>query len=76
MMVPIYLSVMQPSTVDHSLPPARHATFWILCDQGLKTATVDTREFDQPGHPLFALFAKTQDLITEIRMVDQRQRSQ
>lgn len=67
-----YLSQMQ-STTEHPLPSARHTRFYLLTYQGLLTGEVsEDIMHDERTHPMYGLYAFTQNVITQIRHISRR----
>ena len=67
-----FVSQMQPAT-QHPFPSPGHTRFYVMTYSGLYTSEV--RESDMDGersHPMFGLYAFTQNVITQIRLISSR----
>lgn len=69
-----YLSQMQ-STIDHPFPSPGHTRFYLLTYHGLFTGEVSENiMLDERTHPMYGLYAFTQNVITQIRHISSRSR--
>lgn len=69
-----YLSQMQ-STHDHPFPSPGHTRFYLLTYHGLLTGEVSENiMMDERTHPMYGLYAFTQNVITQIRHISGRSR--
>ena len=67
-----YLSQMQ-STVAHPFPSPGHTRFYLLTYHGLLTGEVSENiMLDERTHPMYGLYAFTQNVITQIRHMSGR----
>jgi hypothetical protein len=67
-----YLSQMR-STNDHPLPTPGHTRFYLLTYHGLLTGEVSENiMLDERTHPMYGLYAFTQNVITQIRHISRR----
>jgi len=67
-----YLSQMQ-STIDHPFPSPGSTRFYLLTYHGLLTGEVSENiMLDERTHPLYGLYAFTQNVITQIRHISGR----
>jgi len=67
-----YLSQMQ-STVDHPFPSPGYTRFYLLTYHGLLTGEVSENiMLDERTHPMYGLYAFTQNVITQIRHISGR----
>jgi hypothetical protein len=65
--------VQAKPTTNFPLPPPGITSFYLLCGTGVLVAEAKTNDLGQGRHQLSRLFDKGQELITEIRMIDQKQ---
>jgi len=57
----------------YPLPGQGHVHFYTLKADGVYASPdIDEAELTKPGHPLLPLYAAAQNLITQIRLADQR----
>jgi hypothetical protein len=69
-----YLSQMR-STVDHPFPTPGYTRFYLLTYHGLLTGEVSENIMqDERTHPMYGLYAFTQNVITQIRHLSVRPR--
>jgi hypothetical protein len=69
-----YLSQMQ-STLDHPFPSPGHTRFYLLTYHGLLTGEVSENiMLDERTHPMYGLYAFTQNVITQIRHISGRRK--
>ena len=69
-----YLSQMQ-SAPDHPFPSPGHTRFYLLTYHGLFSAEVsEDIMLDERTHPMYGLYAFTQNVITQIRHISGRGR--
>jgi hypothetical protein len=69
-----YLSQMR-STIDHPLPLSGQTRFYLLTYHGLMTGEVSENiMFDERTHPMYGLYAFTQNVITQIRHMSKRRK--
>jgi hypothetical protein len=67
-----YLSQMR-STVDHPFPSPGYTRFYLLTYHGLLTGEVSENiMLDERTHPMYGLYAFTQNVITQIRHLSGR----
>ena len=67
-----YLSQMR-STVDHPFPSPGYTRFYLLTYHGLLTGEVSENiMLDERTHPMYGLYAFTQNVITQIRHISSR----
>jgi hypothetical protein len=67
-----YLSQMR-SSVDHPFPSPGHTRFYLLTYHGLLTGEVSENiMLDERTHPMYGLYAFTQNVITQIRHISGR----
>jgi hypothetical protein len=64
------LEILEP-TEEVPLPTRNEVRFNVLTFQGRRTSAADQGEAEQPMHPLHALFAAAQNVITELRLIDE-----
>ena len=68
-----YLSQMQ-SIKEHPFPSPGHTRFYLLAYSGLYTREVQENLMDgEHTHPMYGLYAFTQNVITQVRMISSRQ---
>lgn len=67
-------SVQMHSTKSYPLPKPSYTRFYLLTGNGALTAEVKEDDLGNNRHPLSPLFYKGQELISEIRVVDQERR--
>ena len=60
-------------TTDQSHPPAGHVRFLARTANGLRSGTAREDELRAGTHPLSPLYAKGQDVITQLRLVTEKQ---
>lgn len=69
-----YISQMH-STADHPFPSPGHTRFYLLTYHGLLTGEVSENiMMDERTHPMYGLYAFTQNVITQIRHLSGRRR--
>ena len=67
-----YISQMR-STVDHPFPSPGYTRFYLLTYHGLLTGEVSENVMlDERTHPMYGLYAFTQNVITQIRHISGR----
>jgi hypothetical protein len=67
-----FVSQMQPTT-QHLLPSPGHTRFYLLTYSGLYTREVPESQMDgERTHPMYGLYAFTQNVITQIRLISSR----
>ena len=67
-----YLSQMQ-STLDHPFPSPGHTRFYLLTYHGVMTGEVSEGiMIDERTHPMYGLYAFTQNVITQIRHISRK----
>lgn len=64
-------SRMEPTT-DRPLPSAGHVRFYVVTADGVRTAEAEEAALAGGSHPLSALYAKGQDVLTAVREADSR----
>ena len=68
-----YLSQMQP-TKEHPFPSPGYTRFYLLTYSGLYTREVQESLMDgERTQPMYGLYAFTQNVITQVRMISSRQ---
>jgi len=60
-------------TTDQSHPPAGNVRFLVRNSSGLRSATAREAELTAGTHPLSSLYVKGQDVITQLRLVTEKQ---
>jgi hypothetical protein len=60
-------------TTDQSQPPVGHVRFLVRSSAGLRSATAREDELTAGTHPLSPLYVKGQDVITQLRLITERQ---
>ena len=67
-----YVSQMKPTKV-HPFPSAGHTRFYLLTYSGLYTSEAPESQMDgERAHPMYGLYAFTQNVITQIRLISSR----
>jgi hypothetical protein len=57
---------------SHPLPDAGHTSFFVVTDSGVYSASAATKDIESgPQHPLHALYAAGQNIITQYRLTQQ-----
>jgi hypothetical protein len=57
---------------SHPLPEAGRTSFFVVTDSGVYSASAATKEIESgPQHPLYALYAAGQNVITQYRLSQQ-----
>lgn len=72
---PRFRELCQPAT-DHPLPHKGSARFYLFTFEGIVTAEAEMKELETRQHPLSALYLLGHNLISEIRMVDEKLKAQ
>jgi hypothetical protein len=69
-----FVSQMQPTT-QHPFPSPGHTRFYLLTYSGLYTREVPENQMDgEHTSPMYGLYAFTQNVITQIRLISSRSR--
>jgi hypothetical protein len=63
-------------TEEHPLPAQGEARFHVLTTEGVFTAAAPEAEVQRNDHPLSALYAAGQDVITQLRLVKQKREAE
>src|SRR5699024_9030107 len=63
-------------TTQCPLPKHSETRFYILTNKGIMTSSAKEEDLGKDRSSLSSLFHKGQDLITQIRLVDEQQRAQ
>ena len=67
-----YISIMKP-TKEHPFPSAGHTRFYLLTYSGLYTSEVpESQMYEEHTSPMYGLYAFTQNVITQIRLISSR----
>lgn len=69
-------SMQTQPTKSYPLPRPSFTRFYLLTGNGALTAEIKEDDLGNNRHPLSPLFYKGQELISEIRMVDQQRRAE
>jgi hypothetical protein len=72
---PTFLGSTEP-TSNFPLPQQTETRFYLLTNRGVFTASAREEDLGKDRSPLSPLFYKAQDLITQIRLVNEQQRPQ
>lgn len=57
---------------SHPLPDKGHTSFFVVMDDGTYSATARTEDVEGPKHPLHALYAAGQEIVTQYRLDQQK----
>jgi hypothetical protein len=53
---------------NHPLPAAGNTSFYVVTGAGIYSATASTEEIERGQHPLYGLYAASQNVITQYRL--------
>jgi hypothetical protein len=67
-----FIEKMQPAQ-DHSTPRPGLVRFFVVTNRGVITAEAQERDLDEQGHELSSLFHAGQDVVTQLRLITEKQ---
>jgi hypothetical protein len=61
---------------SYPLPMPEHTHFYMITPEGIHAASALDAEIEKRSHPLFPLWLKAQDVITQMRITDEKRRAE